>query len=43
MFHPHFDTKRDPALNMLFCDGHAELVSAKQASYAIRFGKDAAP
>ena len=33
----------DPGLNMLFCDGHAALVSAKQASYAIRFNATAAP
>jgi prepilin-type N-terminal cleavage/methylation domain-containing protein/prepilin-type processing-associated H-X9-DG protein len=33
----------DPALNMLFCDGHAATVSAKQAAFAIRFNVAAAP
>jgi prepilin-type N-terminal cleavage/methylation domain-containing protein/prepilin-type processing-associated H-X9-DG protein len=33
----------EPSLNMLFCDGHAALVSAKQAAFAIRFQAAAAP
>jgi prepilin-type N-terminal cleavage/methylation domain-containing protein/prepilin-type processing-associated H-X9-DG protein len=33
----------EPSLNMLFCDGHAETVSAKQAAFAIRFQQAAAP
>jgi prepilin-type N-terminal cleavage/methylation domain-containing protein/prepilin-type processing-associated H-X9-DG protein len=33
----------DKSLNMLFCDGHADLVSAKQAAFAIRFAAAAAP
>ena len=33
----------DPALNVLFCDGHASLVSAKQAAFSIRFNANAAP
>lgn len=33
----------DRTLNMLFCDGHAELVSAKEAAFAIRFAAAAAP
>jgi prepilin-type processing-associated H-X9-DG protein len=33
----------DPALNVLFCDGHAALVSAKQAAYSVRFNAAAAP
>jgi len=33
----------DKTLNMLFCDGHAALVSAKEAHYAIRFVAASAP
>jgi prepilin-type processing-associated H-X9-DG protein len=33
----------DKSLNMLFCDGHAALVSAKEAHYAIRFAAASAP
>ena len=28
---------QEPSINMLFCDGHADVVSARQASHAIRF------
>jgi prepilin-type processing-associated H-X9-DG protein len=31
------------SLNMLFCDGHADTVSAKEAHYAVRFAAGSAP
>jgi len=34
---PGLNRENDPTLNMCFCDGHAETVSARQASRAIRF------
>ena len=31
----HAETRNDPSMNVLFCDGHAAIVSCKQAYHAV--------
>lgn len=35
--------ERDRSINMLFCDGHADTLSAREAHYAVRFSPTSAP
>ena len=40
---PTGNGERDKTINMLFCDGHADTVSAREAHYAVRFSPTSAP
>jgi prepilin-type processing-associated H-X9-DG protein len=41
--YPEGNGPTQKSLNMLFCDGHADAVSAREAHHAIRFTAGSAP